>query len=373
MTVFYTLPELCHVLEEFQTIYTYQTSLTIPNAAKASLKHYKERTCRFCSKKYPSTSFMKEAHILPFFLGNRYGLSEFECDNCNSHFSRFENDLAKYLGVEKSINGSISRNGIPTTKSQANDIEARSATMLGVKGRMIQLTDLESDSLEIIDSEDGEDTLVKFKFVKQSYIPAFVYKSLLKIALSALPLEETKYYSNAFSYLLDSENKKWKGFQSLMIFKFPITPSFVLPFGRLFKKKDESISACTHQFSLYYQNLVLSFGIPFHIADIQNGLYDGKSYSFPICPPLSVFPLPIGLKVESQNLDLSSYEIVKGEKEEIVMKSKKIDPNLMASIDHETGEVSPSKFNIEKIKGIFLYKSDQELKITQVKKNDKDI
>src|SRR5689334_16716472 len=75
------------------------------NYSKRSLKHFRERICRFCKRSYPEVQFSNYSHLLPQLIGNSNLYSDFECDSCNERFSKIENDLAEFLGASRSFTG----------------------------------------------------------------------------------------------------------------------------------------------------------------------------------------------------------------------------------------------------------------------------
>jgi hypothetical protein len=100
-----TLPEKYkNAFENFYTYYEVEDLILDVEDSRRKLKKRSERTCRFCNKSVPEASFKNTSHLVPSMMGNRYLLSDFECDACNSLFSGYENDLANYLGVERSFN-----------------------------------------------------------------------------------------------------------------------------------------------------------------------------------------------------------------------------------------------------------------------------
>ncbi|UTH74772.1 HNH endonuclease [Chromobacterium sp. IIBBL 290-4] len=80
--------------------------------------------CRYCGKKSPEVSFKTEAHAFPGFIGNNSLFSSDECDSCNELFSRvIEDDLANYIGVERTLKRIRGRNKIPKYKSLNGTLE----------------------------------------------------------------------------------------------------------------------------------------------------------------------------------------------------------------------------------------------------------
>jgi hypothetical protein len=92
---------------------------------KPKLKKRKDRVCRFCNKKEPEVSFKKEAHMVPELMGNRNLVSDYECDKCNDLFSIYEDALAKFLGIARTLSSSKGKEGIPTFKNPDKKIRGK--------------------------------------------------------------------------------------------------------------------------------------------------------------------------------------------------------------------------------------------------------
>ncbi|MDV4068904.1 hypothetical protein CMT34_11945 [Elizabethkingia anophelis] len=85
--------EMNTIIENYQLI-RYMDISKVLNKRKVLDKIAK---CRFCGKDSSETTFKMESHILPQFIGNKFVVSNFECDQCNEKFSRIlENDFATY-------------------------------------------------------------------------------------------------------------------------------------------------------------------------------------------------------------------------------------------------------------------------------------
>ncbi len=57
------------------------------------------KICRFCGRNSDQTTFNNKSHIIPKFLGNFLVISNFECDECNAIFSRYETELERYVKI----------------------------------------------------------------------------------------------------------------------------------------------------------------------------------------------------------------------------------------------------------------------------------
>ncbi|MFT6333913.1 MAG: histidinol phosphatase-like PHP family hydrolase [Halioglobus sp.] len=64
--------------------------INISKASRKTTHGQKARFCRFCKKSHPKVSFNDDAHNIPKSLGNRFLLSNHECDNCNKLFGKYD-------------------------------------------------------------------------------------------------------------------------------------------------------------------------------------------------------------------------------------------------------------------------------------------
>jgi len=96
---------------------------------RPKLKRKDCRICRYCGCSYTTMTFKKIAHIVPELMGNANLISDYECDSCNALFSKYENDLANFLGIARTL-----------TAAKAKEVYQHSKTLvINLKhGKMIQ-------------------------------------------------------------------------------------------------------------------------------------------------------------------------------------------------------------------------------------------
>ncbi|WP_035946018.1 HNH endonuclease [Fusobacterium necrophorum] len=232
--------------------------IDIPNAgSKNIVKKNQPRICRFCGKGPPEVKFRKKAHAIPELLSNKNILSYDECDECNEFFGlTLEVELAKYLGLERIFLKMNGKKGIPSYKS--NDKSAR----LDVKGDKHILQVSEKNSFIKIDEEKKE---ITFQEDETKYIPIAVYKSLVKIGISLLPLEELVNFRSTISWLKESSHSKEMNFYAYVLktvvpmekrpLSFPLTVT-----GMLRKNNDFSIPY--YQVLIEVKNISFEFIVP---------------------------------------------------------------------------------------------------------------
>lgn len=144
-----------------------------------------EKICRFCGRTNEEVGFDNKSHVIPKFLGNFLVISNFECDECNSFFSRYETELEKYVKI-------------PLIANKNKQLKDRTAKNISRIGGMIEATEGEKERVEfnslfvlkvlmkfgysmLLDNEIMDYTILKESIIKEDIIPDKNY--LLDITL----------------------------------------------------------------------------------------------------------------------------------------------------------------------------------------------
>jgi len=301
------------------------------NIKKKDLKKKNDRICRFCGKNSQETTFQNAAHSIPHLLGNNTIFNDFECDACNSIFSKYETDLGEYFKIERTIYGTKGKKGIPKIKTNSETTQ-----IIKDDSGMISLKD---DSLKPVNGQFS----IK---LKKTYKPLNVYKSLIKIALSLLSEKDYTPY-NAFvkSCLLnkyyDSEICSMaKIGQYKLDYKYKAKHLSYIIFN---KRIDSNIPF--HLFSLYYENFILIIPLPFHQYDLQKGYYSEMQVTIP--PILTFTPLDENSDIEFKQLDLGNPD-KKSMNETITITFD--NKQLIETIIKHTGSIPSKNFTIDEFK-----------------------
>lgn len=340
--------------DAFFVKYHYGRIIECPTSKRKGLKAPGDRVCRFCKRKSGDTTFRKDAHVFPFALGNKYLVSDFECDQCNTTFSRFENDLINFLGISRTFSKVQGRKKVPGFLSK--DIKASQKKIF----KNTEAIKVETKVPDEVFSYDPATGLKTVTYSKPPYIPVNVFKCLLKMGLCLIDEKEVPKYACAFKFLLSEKvDTKLNG---MMIFIHRLPESYVDLFGLFFEKRESGFNTMTNSFVLCFDSFMLQIFLPFYEDDLKHY----KNLELPLLPPL--FDGTGDGKFShlyQQCVDFSSGEVVSDDKEMI---SYKFDPEELkntVAIDPLTRKVVNKIYNPNDIAGFFLVDNDFAIKIDE--------
>lgn len=256
----------------------------------------KQQGCRFCKRCPPSTTFNKVAHAIPHFIGNQHLKSEYECDDCNQLFSRYESQFSEFMKLWH-VFSQVNRGGGKVPKYKNNSSEKSSVKY--ENGRY-DIKCFEGEELTFDLNEEERKVTIKGK---RSYIPQDVHKALSKMALTIMPEEDIDRFQDTLLWLRGSKSCG-KGFTLVVRMyreKFPFISCMV------FKRKDQDRSVPAYLFGIAYSNFFLQIAIPLCKDDKDK---QGKELTMPY------IPTPLDGKVECiccSRVDLSSTDKHKDE------------------------------------------------------------
>jgi hypothetical protein len=358
----YSFPQYRKALAAFLATYTIDSVAMSPAQKMSGLKPKKERTCRFCGLNGTETSFSKDAHLLSTLLGNRYLLSDSECNACNEKFSRYEDDLAKFLGISRTVLRVSAKNKVPTFHSSDNLVSARQTAFNGIQdGVKIERYSTDNEAFRVLDDQGRVEITTR----KDPYVPARVYKAFLKMALSAMPEAEMKSYARAVKILMsDAYDEKCSSMFKLFHHQLPSNYVEKRPHCFVFRKLSPKTRQLSHQFYLRYQNNVYILLVPFSLEDIMLGLYDEKRIATTFAPPILFSEPQTGIHCVSEIRDLSSTKVYR--EEEVL--TFQMEPNAMKNaqiVNQDTGEVISGDFEPKDVIGIYIAPIGSTLKFPQ--------
>lgn len=324
------------------------------------LKPKQQRVCRFCGKKYGEVFFKKDAHVLSKLLGNKFLLSDFECDECNSIFSKYETNLSNFIGPIRAFQKLYGCEVDYKFKSPDKKKLAENFSKYGLKNSFsIEREDVESQTFEF-DRKKGQ-TIINL--IKHSYLPLSVYKSILKMALCCLSDSDIQSYYLAFAYLHSNElDDQVKGVANILIYSTPPGTGYKSPIATLYRKKENNKDISTHVFMLYFMNQVYQVIIPLNENDLK--FYNNQASDILYCPPLFYNSVTADtMPVNEQYLDMDSMDLIKGEKEVFTIQYDKNDYSQGKVYDPKTGEIKESGFDENAVVKIIFSPPDSHLDI----------
>lgn len=305
--------------EQFQKIIdNYEVEcLYLHPSKKDKLKNKKSRTCRYCNQSFPLVTFNKVAHSVPELMGNQNLVSDFECDSCNLFFSKYEDALAKFLGISRTLTKAKGKEGIPTFKNPDKKLEARKNDE--TKGVLISFEGLDEEYFEI----DETKRKLTIKATRHPYKPLYVYKCLLKVAFGLLNGNVLPNYEDCRKLLLsDDYDTQLNGHPYLRLFGyFSPGPQFPSPMIMLWKKKEDKsyLNIPKRTMVIHFQNYVYQIFLPFGLEDNDIN-QEGKTIKFDLIPPfLDKKWVELFGKPTVMNIDLSDCELKRSDKQNITM------------------------------------------------------
>jgi hypothetical protein len=340
--------------ESFFESYELEKEIYCPAQKMVGLKSKNERQCRFCGKKSPSVSFHKIAHIIPELLGNRHLVSDYECDQCNEKFGKYENDFANYLGIARTMQ---SVKGKKQPKFKPNEHISMATVNDPFDGEIIEIkrTDPTNDVFEF--NKETNQTIIHFKLLP--YTPLKIYKCLLKIALTVVDERDSRNYKFAFDVINSTTyDADSKGFHYITKYSMPYTFQYALPTIMLFRKKNPMDALITHVFVLNALNMIFHIPIPLHAQDKRH--YDSGGVTQKLCPPIFGTDSIEGLEpIQQHTGDYKSNIRVKDQMSKLVLPSNEGDFEISKIVDKKTGEIKEERvFDGRKIIGINLQRRE---------------
>lgn len=309
-------PEHQAAADNFLQIYEFDKIIFHENQGKLLTKNL--RKCRFCEKSFPEVTFKKIAHTIPQIMGNSKIINDFECDMCNELFSKYENDLANFIGLSRTLSFLKGQNGLPTFKSPDKKLIVEQDNSSIKKIRVI--SDGNGTANFKVDEEKKQ---LIFNSIRHPYTPLKVFKILLKIGYSFLDKNEIQKYKEIPKILLSDkydENLKTHSYFRLFGCFMPGIPYPSPIVIRFCKKIDKAMINSPQQgYLIYFHNYIYQFFMPF--CDNDKWMFgNNKQIKFNIMAPLidENWTKYYG-KPTYYNMDLSSNEVKKNDPQTINM------------------------------------------------------
>lgn len=322
----------------------------LSNKSRKVRKPKAEMLCRFCGLDATETTFKSKPHMISQLFGSNIGISDFECDRCNNHFSKFESSAADFLGISRTLYA-LGIGTPPVFKSPDKSIIARPGKLFGKEG--IEITSSLPNLIQLLNGT-GE---IELEFQSNPYIPINVYKTLLKIALTIMPESDFSDYKVPLDFLLSGSNHSLISHYATQVVECQSGFEVRVPIAFLFKKIDPNPLLPSHIFQLYFHDSCLQIHIPFGAKD--KALADGEIIQVPLCPPLiSIDSFPQG-KAKYRKINMSSNEKTAGDIRKIYLNFDKdqLKDSLAPPFD-ELEQADENDLKGENIKSIFFVREN---------------
>ena len=184
--------------------------------------------CRYCGVS-GKNKFKDRAHLIPEFTGAKELFSFNECKDCNNKFCLYENSLRNF-GVKNIYAPIKGKGGFKKHK----DFEDNTVTQYQDEKTLV--TNIDGNENFRNEVENGR---LKFKTLSYTYVPLYVYKSLLKLALSFLKTEDLKQFSKALTFINEKENQTEFKIPHTLIYSVKESKPQLKPIAVLMRKKVE--------------------------------------------------------------------------------------------------------------------------------------
>ncbi|EHR1015746.1 hypothetical protein KS878_004482 [Vibrio parahaemolyticus] len=288
----------------------------------------KDKPCRFCGKGKPEVTFKDIAHAIPEFLGNKQLILHNECDSCNEHVSNnLEVHLDKFTRRHRQSALIKGKSKIPAYRSK-NKL-TRFVTKRGEPGHIISP---KNDDHVFIDEKNNT---IKFTFEIEPYIPICVYKCFVKIGLSVLENEQYSDFSNTSKWVMSKEHDKPFLKPLTLIESYVPGPRPFREVGvKVLKKKDLVSVLPSYILIVSFGNVSYQLIMPSDL-DVNLGASPYRIVDFPLRFDLQ---WKYG-HVTRKTHDLTSFEVVKGQTEEVFYSYDKLEakPELVGKSFKELG------------------------------------
>jgi hypothetical protein len=252
----------------------YELYSSTDNAVEKFDKNLRNKLCRFCNQADQS-KFNSIPHIIPELFGKNKITSNFECDDCNKKFQKYENDAATMIQHHLSLLGLKTKKGIPTFQSCKK--QDKSSTILKAEGNQ-RFFNFSTNLNDFEYHEEKNKLTVRFRTRKFS--PYSVYKVLFKVGISLLKendILENKHYLE----LINSENPILSGIQFFTAYRYMLkTVFFKTPKALLYRAKKVLIDKTEipeYTLVIQFGNIVIQLFLPVSknnddIHNKENGL-----------------------------------------------------------------------------------------------------
>lgn len=260
------------------------------------------KVCRYCQKKYPEVTFATKPHIVPELFGHNAITCNFECDDCNKKFQKYESDVANMIQHYLGLLNIKTKNGIPIFQSKKSVGE--NSTYLRREGLNVNLKF--GTNLRDFEFNEHENTLTVY-FRTKNFRAFSVYKTFLKIGISLLTADEVKINSHYLDFL-NSEEPIKNGMQHWIAYRYMLKTKYHQdPRVNLYKAKQTLIGKKAYpeyMIVVNFANIVFQFFLPISAKNIKE-FNPVNSLTIELFPAFLLEDIERINKIDIYQLDLS--------------------------------------------------------------------
>lgn len=260
------------------------------------------KKCRFCNKAYPEASFKNIPHIIPELFGRNNITSNFECDNCNREFQKFESSTSTMIQHYLAILNIKSKKGVPIFQSNKNRGD-RSTVLKAIDNNISLNFDSNLNDFEY----DEENKSLTIYFRTKNFSPFHVYKTFFKMGISLLSESDLLINEHYIDFLnLDCPVKN--GGQFYFAWRYILkTKYFLVPVVNLYKAKQTLIDGVEfpeYGMTIFFSNVVFQIFLP---ISLKNDAEHNKKNElrFELFPSMLMEDVYRLTEVEMHHIDLS--------------------------------------------------------------------
>ncbi|MDP2385678.1 MAG: hypothetical protein Q8M29_04865 [Bacteroidota bacterium] len=226
-----------------------------------SAEKIKGKICRYCEKNENETTFKQITHLIPELIGENDIHTFDECDSCNNLFSGYESNFAVFIRPYLILGGIKGKTKIPAFHSRTEKGNEETRTIFKHREgnrKELHLQDLDDYTI------DEETKTFSITFRKSSFTPLKVYKALLKIGLSLLPVKYDEFNRHSFEWI--TNRKEDLNFIPSAFITTLKGKKFTKAYAELYRAKKlviENEMFPEHILILHFANQVFQIFLPF--------------------------------------------------------------------------------------------------------------
>ena len=163
--------------------------------------------CRFCGETAPG-KFKAIAHTFPEALGNKWIISEDECDSCNQRFSVLEDSLVKAFGPILTVGGVLGKkNKVRQTGRSTGHSRLTHNRENGRRTLSFHAVVENPEKNLTVDPFSGR-VRVRVPVPPTPFSPVLAYRALAKMGFSLLPERELASFDMLRSWLMSDDQAR---------------------------------------------------------------------------------------------------------------------------------------------------------------------